>query len=341
VRALDRTLASVPSASGAMVMATGIVSLALSRDGRPTLAHILLAVAALQWIALGVVLGLRFARRQTSVARPVRSPGALTAVAGTAVLGTGLTGIGWVWPGIVLLASSLALWVALIGQTLAGYRPPATGISLMVTVATESLAVLSAAIATHEHARWLVPASLVPLVFGLVLYCWVIAGFDFAELTRGSGDQWVAGGALAISAFATGRIALAAHDLDALGDVPGPLRSAAIALWVLAILWLAPLLVGEALRPRPRYHPARWSTVFPLGMYAACSFDVGTLAPAPAVLTFARVWTWIALAAWTAVSAGILRRGLALCARRDRGRPHAGPGERPIGSSAWPTPPPG
>jgi hypothetical protein len=45
-------------------------------------------------------------------------------------------------------------------------------------------------------------------------------------------------------------------------------------------------------------------------MYAACSFDVGTLAPAPAVLTFARTWTWIALAAWTAVSLGLLRRGL-------------------------------
>jgi tellurite resistance protein TehA-like permease len=180
----------------------------------------------------------------------------------------------------------------------------------MVTVSTESLAVLGTAIATHEHAPWLVAASLAPLLFGLVLYCSVIVQFDLRELTRGSGDQWVAGGALAICTFAAGQITLAADHLHTLGGVAGPLQSAMIVLWVLSVIWLAPLLVGEAVRPRPRYHLARWSTVFPLGMYAACSFDVGTLAPAPAVLTFARTWTWIALAAWTAVSLGLLRRGL-------------------------------
>jgi tellurite resistance protein TehA-like permease len=323
VRPLDRTLASVPAASGAVVMATGIVSLALSLDGQPTLAHILLAVAALEWLVLGSVLAIRFAPHPTQVARRVRSPATLTAVAGTAVLATGLTRMGWTCVGIVLLASAIALWLALMGGAVAGLRPPATGTSLMITVSTESLAVLGAAIATHEHARWLVAACLLPLVLGLVLYCFVIARFDFGELTRGSGDQWVTGGALAISAFAAGRITLAAQNLDTLGGIAGPLQGAAIALWVLAVLWLAPLLVGEAVRPRPRYHLARWSTVFPLGMYAACSFDVGTLAQAPALLTFARVWTWVALGAWTAVSAGLLRRGLRLappapCPRQGR-----------------------
>jgi tellurite resistance protein TehA-like permease len=319
VHRLERALARVPSASGAVVMATGIVSLALSLDGRQTLAHILLAVAALEWVALGLVVALRFVRGPASLLRPVRSPAALTAVAGTAVLATGLTGIGWTRVGAVLLASSLALWLPLITGALAGSGPTATGTSLMLTVSTESLAVLGTGIAIHEHAGWLVAASLVPLVSGLVLYCAVIVRFDLRELTRGSGDQWVAGGALAISAFAAGRITLAAHDLDALGGIGGPLRTATIVLWVLAVLWLAPLLVGEAVRPRPRYRLARWSTVFPLGMYAACSFDVGRLAPAAAVSTFARAWTWIALAAWTAVSAGLLRRILRCTANRGSG----------------------
>ncbi|MGO9790948.1 MAG: hypothetical protein ACLP8S_16060 [Solirubrobacteraceae bacterium] len=39
----------------------------------------------------------------------------------------------------------------------------------------------------------------------------------------------------------------------------------------------------------------RWSTVFPLGMYAASSFVVGALATATAIGDF-RVWVWISAA---------------------------------------------
>jgi hypothetical protein len=45
---------------------------------------------------------------------------------------------------------------------------------------------------------------------------------------------------------------------------------------VLTMLWLPVLLLDEALHPRPRYDVRRWSTVFPVGMYAACSFAVAT-----------------------------------------------------------------
>ena len=61
-------------------MATGIVSLALSLDGQTTLACILLAIAALEWIALALVVAILFARHPTSVLRRVRSPAALSAV---------------------------------------------------------------------------------------------------------------------------------------------------------------------------------------------------------------------------------------------------------------------
>jgi hypothetical protein len=249
-------------------------------------------------------------------------------VAGTAVLATGLAQVGWTHLGTVLLATSLALWLALIGGVLVRFKPPATGVSLMITVSTESLAVAATAIATQAHARWLVAAALVPLAAGLVLYGRVIARFNFGELAEGCGDQWVTGGALAISAFAASRIALAAQDLDTLGDLAGSIEGVSIALWVASVLWLAPLIAGEAVRPRPRYHLARWSTVFPLGMYATASFDVGKLASAPALLSFASVWTWVALGAWTAASAGLLRRCMRLAAGASR-RGSRPPGGRP------------
>jgi hypothetical protein len=52
----------------------------------------------------------------------------------------------------------------------------------------------------------------------------------------------------------------------------------------------------------------RWSTVFPVGLYAACSFVVGTVAGVPAVTDFAKVWVWVALAVWLVVAGAMLRR---------------------------------
>jgi tellurite resistance protein TehA-like permease len=60
------------------------------------------------------------------------------------------------------------------------------------------------------------------------------------------------------------------------------------------------------------YDVRRWSTVFPVGMYAACSFLVGAAADAPAITDFARVWVWVGVVVWVVVFAAKLRRGLEL-----------------------------
>ena len=73
------------------------------------------------------------------------------------------------------------------------------------------------------------------------------------------------------------------------------------------MLWLPVLLLAELLRPRLSYDLQRWSTVFPLGMYASASFVVGTAAPAGGITRFARVWVWVALAVWAVVLVGMIR----------------------------------
>ena len=75
------------------------------------------------------------------------------------------------------------------------------------------------------------------------------------------------------------------------------------------MLWLPVLLVAELRWPRLRYNVRRWSTVFPVGMYAACSFVIATLTHASGITDFARVWVWVAVAVWLVVFAGMLRRG--------------------------------
>ncbi len=132
-----------------MVMGTGIVSIALSLDGRQTPSRILLVIDGLAWLALGVLLAGRVLHDRGRVRREARSPAALTGVAGTAVLGTRLTLLGWGGAGIALLIIALVVYLLLLAPVLTHWATPTVGVSLMLTVSTESLAVLSAALAAH------------------------------------------------------------------------------------------------------------------------------------------------------------------------------------------------
>lgn len=293
-------------------MGTGIVSVALVLDGRDTLSDVMLALAAVAWVALAVLLPARALRDRARFRAEVRTPAALTSVAGTAVLGTRLTLHAWPVAGAVLLAISLVLWLCAIGPVLAGWKTPTVGASFILTVGTESLALLAASLAFAERAGWLVYAALVPFVLGLCFYAFVLSRFDYRQLAVGAGDHWVTGGALAISTVAAGRIALAAQRTESLAGAHGALETIALVLWCLTMIWLPVLLAAELLRPRLSYNVRRWSTVFPVGMYAACSFIVGELVSAPAIASFARVWVWVALAVWLLVAAGLLRAAGAL-----------------------------
>jgi tellurite resistance protein TehA-like permease len=117
----------------------------------------------------------------------------------------------------------------------------------------------------------------------------------------------VVGGSLAISALTFAEIAVAAVRLDGLTGIAGALKLIAFALWVMAMLWLVPLVLAELRWPRLGYHSRRWSTVFPLGMYAAMSFAVAAADDLPAARTFALAWTAVAAAVWAAVALAATR----------------------------------
>jgi hypothetical protein len=262
-------------------MGTGIVSVALSLDGRESLSRLLfvLAAAGLIAVAIGLV-GVAISDRVT-LREHACVPGALTWVAAADVVGARLTLFGWRHEAEALLVVAVALWLVLVPCVLAQWRTPTVGLSFLLVVATESIAVLAARVG-------LVHEALVPLALGLAFYAFVVARFDLRQVLEGDGDHWVAGGALAIAALACARCGL---------------QTLAIAVWAAAAAWLPVLLVAEILRPRLRFDARRWSTVFPMGMYAVCSFAAGG-----ALTDFARAWVWIALAVWALAAAGTVRR---------------------------------
>jgi Voltage-dependent anion channel len=328
-RTLNRLLDAIPPASGAVVMGTGIVSVALLLDGRHLLSDILLVIDAIIWLALAVLLPARARRDGQRFLVDLRHTTALTAIAGTEVLGTRLTLGGWDWAGSGLLIVGTAIWLGLVPHVLRHWQTPTIGASFILTVGTESLALLAATVAFATQAAWLVYASLVPFCLGLGFYVFVLSRFDFRQLLVGAGDHWVTGGALAISTVAAGRIALAAPRTATLSGGHEALKTIALVLWCLTMVWLPALLAAEILRPRLSYNVRRWSTVFPVGMYAACSFIVGTLTQTPGISDFARVWVWASLAVWATVFCAMMRRAPALVLSNEEAS--AGTG---IGSSA-------
>jgi tellurite resistance protein TehA-like permease len=162
-RTYHRLLDAIPPASGAVVMGTGIVSVALLLDGRHVLSTILLVLDGAAWVALGVLLPARALRYRRRFAVDMRNPAALTSIAGSAVLGTRLTLAGWDWAGVAFLIIAVLIWLALVGQVLRHWQTPTIGASFILTVATESLALLAATLAFADRTSWLVYAALAPL----------------------------------------------------------------------------------------------------------------------------------------------------------------------------------
>jgi tellurite resistance protein TehA-like permease len=291
-------------------MGTGIVSVALAIDGAETLSRVLLGIAVAGWLVAAAAACVRgFANRSL--------PASLTAVAGTAVLGTRAAMLGWDHLATVVLAVAVALWLPLLPRIM---RPPerrTAGTSFLVVVATEAIAVLAAYVASSDHTRWLVVGAVLPLALGLAAYPLVVIRFDLRELAGGGGDQWVAGGALAIAAVACAALGGAAAVVGAPADLHAVLDRAALVVWVLAIAWLPLLAVGELRRPRRGYDLRRWATVFPVGMYAVCSFLVAGADDIGAIGTFARIWVWVSVAVWAIAFLAMARNGLRLAAHYD------------------------
>lgn len=286
----------IPCESGAVVMGFGIVSVAAQLAGVTMLSWVLLAVAGAVWVLLGISFLTRLAADAPAWRAEAVRPGALTGVAATGVLGVDLAQHGWPSASWAFLAVAAVLWAALLPRVLRNLSSPAAGSGFLLCVATQSLAVLAAKLA--GGAEWVLPLAAAANVLGLGLYAFVLSRFDFRQLVRGSGDHWIAGGALAISTVASTALASALP--------PGAARAVgwgAVVLWAITSAWYVVLAGSELFAPRLRYDFRRWATVFPLGMTCTATFGVaaatgtGWLAAAAQVLLWPAVVV-LCLAAW-------------------------------------------
>ncbi|MFF6776769.1 tellurite resistance/C4-dicarboxylate transporter family protein [Streptomyces sp. NPDC012637] len=293
--------AVLPPAAGAAVMATGILSVGLHLVGLEVVSLVAFGLSWVLWLVLAGDFAALFLSDRRSWEARADTPPALTAVAATSVLGVRCSLLGWGPAGLVLLALSAVAWVVLLPVVLRhlGRRMP--GGAFLICVATEALVVLAGTLAPR-YGRGLAWAGLLLFALGLVLYADALVRFDFGQVVTGAGDQWVAGGALSISALGGAKLLAAGVWTDE------PLRTVTVVLLVLSLLWYGVLLGAEVARPRPGYDVRRWATVFPMGMTAVACLSVATAAATRWPAPLGRVLLGIAAAAWLLTAYGLARR---------------------------------
>jgi tellurite resistance protein TehA-like permease len=333
-------LAGLSPAYFGMVMATGIVSLAAYLLAMPGIAQTLfvfnVAVYAVLWL-LTVLRAVRFPRRFFGdMVDHLRGPGFFTTVAATSVLGTQFVLLAADYrAGTVLWVVAITLWIGLTytifaGLTIKEHKPTLdqgiSGAWLLAVVATQSIAALSALLATHIDQPYKLEMNFLALsmwLWGGMLYIWMMSlifyRYTFFPLSPGdlSPPYWINMGAMAISTLAGSLLIINAPDAPFLLSLLAFIKGFTVFYWATGTWWI-PMLVVLAVwrhvyrRFPMKYDPLYWGAVFPLGMYAAGTHEMIVAMGFDFLGFLPSVFLYIGLAAWTTAFVGfasdLLRR---------------------------------
>jgi tellurite resistance protein TehA-like permease len=321
----------------AMVMATGIVSIASHLLGMSPIARILFGLNVLFYAALWILTFLRCVRYPKNVLADVmhhgRSVGFFTTVAATCVLGSQCIVIGGVWPiAAVLWGLGIVLWLVLtygiitvltVKQVKPGLAEGINGGWLLPVVAAQSVAVLGSQLSGGFGAQqpnvllfclivWLGAGMLYVWIISLIFYRYTFFTISPSDLAP---PYWINMGAVAISTLAGTTLLAEVSHSTLLTELLPFVKGLTLFFWATATWWIPMLVIlgiwRHVYRRFPlRYDPLYWGVVFPLGMYTACTFRLTKVMDAGMLMMIPRVFVFVALAAWLLTLIGMIWQGI-------------------------------
>ncbi len=318
----------------ALVMATGIVSIAAHLMRMPAVAFALLAVNLVAFPVLWLLTAIRVALYPKDVLADLtdhqRGVGFFTAIAATSVLGSQIMILLGAWTvALALWMMTLLLWIVLVygvftALTIKQSKPTLDqGISggwLVAVVATESVSTLGSLLAPALGAGrepflfvsltfWLAGGMLYIWLISLIFYRYTFFKFSPSDLMP---PYWINMGAMAISTLAGTLLLSNAGDSPLLARIEPFTLGMTLLFWSTATWWIPMLLILGFWRHVTRkfpltYSPLYWGAVFPLGMYTVSTYRLASAAHMPFLLTIPRVIVFISLAAWALTFLGLVR----------------------------------
>ena len=309
----------------ALVMSTGIISIACHLLKLNVLSNVFFFLNIVQYAVLVLMLVLRIvfytANFKKDLTTDLTGPGFLTLVAGSCVLGIQFNLLRHLFDvACILWFVAVVTWIIIvytfltvitIKQNKPALAQSLNGGWLLFTVSTQALAILGTQLLGHLpvdpglHLFITLAAYFLGFFFYLLLISIVFFRLAFdplspAELTP---PYWVMMGAAAISALSGATLIQAINKCHLYYDLLPVLKGLTLMMWIVASWWIPLLLILEiwryCIKKFPvKYTAANWDTVFTLGMYTACTFNSAGALQSVFLTSISAVFIYVAVIVW-------------------------------------------
>lgn len=331
---IRNTIKTFHPAYFAMVMSTGIISIASSLLGFKGIAYGLFYVNLIAYAAILSLQVLRvrmfWSNLYNDLSNPKLSLVFFTTVAGTNVLGAQfvtvvnqpeVAKIFWYFGIFLWTIVSLSTFSILFIKCDQRIEVVMHGGWLIATVGTQSVAVLGALLAPHfgdsssfvmfsSFVWWMIGSFIYMVLITLIIYRLVFFKVSPDALVP---PYWINMGALAITTLAGSILCINSPKIGGpYADFIGFTKGLTLFFWSFGTWWI-PFLVIIGIwkyifnRTPFKYTPLYWGMVFPLGMYTACTIRLSQAIQIPFVANISNYFIYAAYAAWGFIFVNMIR----------------------------------